>query len=116
MVATKYYGSKAEVYHGTAKYTKGGLTKADIKLVDDGYGNERYKSKKQMASGRKKGTFRDKWSKAMKSARAQLIKEDVIESGEFVPLGGKTKEGKALLKRTRELMCDTIEKMKGTRV
>ena len=25
-----YYGSKAKVYHGTAKMTKGGLTKKDI--------------------------------------------------------------------------------------
>ena len=111
-MASKYYGSKAEVFHGTAKYTKGGLKKCDIKMVDDGYGNHRYKSKKQMASGRKKGTFRDKWSKAMKKARAELIKEDIIEKGDFVPLGGKSKEGKALLKRTRELMVDTIAAMK----
>ena len=108
---TKYYGSKAEVYHGTAKYTKGGLVKSDIKLMDDGYGNYRYKSKKQQAAGHKKGTFRDKWSKAMKSARKELIKENIIDDG-FVPVGGKTKDGKALLKRTRELMCDTISKMK----
>jgi hypothetical protein len=108
----KYYGSKAEVFHETAKYTKGGLKKCDIKLVDDGYGNQRYKSKKQMASGRKKGTFRDKWSKAMKKARSELIKESVIDKGDFVPLGGKSKEGKALLKRTRELMVDTIAAMK----
>jgi hypothetical protein len=109
----KYYGSKAEVYHGTAKYTKGGLSKTDIKQIDDGYGNYRYKSKKQLASGRKKGTFRDKWSKAMKSARKELVKEGVIdEDAGFVPVGGKTKDGKALLKRTREKMCDGISKMK----
>ena len=113
MVSLKYYGSKAEVFHGTARYTKGGLTKKDIKLVKDGYGNERYKSKKQQASGHKKGTFRDKWSKAMKTARKELIKEGVIDSDSgFVPVGGKTKEGKALLKRTREHMGDVIEKMK----
>ena len=109
----KYYGSKAEVFHGNAKYTKGGLTKKDIKLVKDKYGNERYKSKKQQASGHKKGTFREKWAKAMKSARKELIKEDVIDKDSgFVPVGGKSKEGKALLKRTRELMCDQISKMK----
>ena len=113
MVDVKYYGSKAEVFHGTAKYTKGGLIKKDIKLIKDGYGNERYKSKKQQASGHKKGTFREKWAKAMKSARKELIKEDVIDKDAgFVPVGGKSKEGKALLKRTRELMCDQISKMK----
>ena len=108
----KYYGSKAEVFHGTAKYTKGGLVKKDIILKKDKYGNERYKSKKQQASGRKTGTFRDKWAKAMKVARKELIKEKVISLGDFVPLGGKTKEGKALLQRTREHMVDTISKMK----
>ena len=110
-MSTKYYGSKAEVYHGTAKFTKGGLVKSDIKLMDDGYGNYRYKSKKQQAAGRKKGTFRDKWSKAMKKARKELVKDGTIDDG-FVPVGGKTKDGKALLKRTRELMVDTISKMK----
>ena len=113
MVDVKYYGSKAEVFHGNARYTKGGLTKKDIKLMKDKYGNERYKSKKQQASGHKKGTFRDKWAKAMKAARKELIKEDIIDKDAgFVPVGGSSKEGKALLKRTREHMCDTISKMK----
>ena len=77
------------------------------------YGNERYKSKRQQAAGRKKGTFRDKWSKAMKSARRELVKEGLIgEDSGFVPVGGKTKEGKALLERTRKHMVDTIAKMK----
>jgi hypothetical protein len=108
----KYYGSKAEVFHGTAKLTKGGLSKSDIKLVKDRYGNERYKSKKQQASGKKKGTFRDKWTKAVKEARNELIKRKVLEKGEFIPVGGPTREGKALLERTREIMCASISKMK----
>ena len=112
MVDQKYYGSKAEVFHGTAKYTKGGLIKKDIVKINDGYGNERFKSKKQQKAGKKKGTFRDKWSKAMKKARKELLKEKVIEKGDFIPVGGKSKEGKALLKRTRELMVDSIKKMK----
>lgn len=91
-------GSKSQVYHGTAKQTKGGLVKKDIIRIDDGYGNIRYKSKKQQASGKKKNTFRAKWSKAMKKARKELKLEG------FVPVGGKTKDGKALLKRIRELM------------
>ena len=100
----KYYGSKAEVFHENAKYTKGGLTKKDIILKKDKYGNERYKSKKQQIAGRKKGTFREKWCKAMKKARGELIKEKIINKGDFVPVGGKTKDGKALLKRTKELI------------
>ena len=113
MVDVKYYGSKAEVFHGNAKYTKGGLTKKDLKLVKDKYGNERYKSKKQQVAGHKKGTFRDKWTKAMKQSRKELVKEGIIDKDSgFVPVGGKSKEGKALLKRTRENMCDAIEKLK----
>jgi len=105
MVHVKYYGSKAEVFHGSAKFTKGGLAKKDIKLVKDKYGNERYKSKKQQAAGHKKGTFREKWAKAMKSSRKELIKEKVIDKDSgFVPVGGTSKEGKALLKRIREKM------------
>jgi hypothetical protein len=92
-----YYGSKAEVAHGTAKYTKGGLTKKDIVMIDDGYGNYRYKSKLQQRSGKKKGTFRDDWAKAVKKAYKELDLDG------FVPVGGKTKDGKALLKRVREL-------------
>ena len=98
MVETKYYGSKAEVFHGTARYTKGGLTKKDLKMIDDGYGNYRYKSKRQQASGKKKNSFRAKWAKAMKKARKELGLEG------FVPVGGKTREGKALLKRIRQIM------------
>ena len=41
MAGISYYGSKTEVYNGTAKYTKGGLQKKDIARVNDGYGNYR---------------------------------------------------------------------------
>ena len=91
-------GSKSQVYNKTAKKTKGGLTKKDIIRIDDGYGNIRYKSKKQQASGKKKNSFRGKWAKAMKKARKELKLEG------FVPVGGKTKDGKALLKRIRLIM------------
>ena len=60
-------GSKAQVFHGTAKHTSGGLTKKD--LVQNKHG--RIVSRKKMAAGRKalkyltrkgykakKGTFR----------------------------------------------------------
>lgn len=101
----KYYGSKAEVYHGTAKRTKGELEKKDIVRVNDGYGNYRYKSKKQRARGgkRKGTTFIKKWAKAVKKAKKELAKEGYDVSG-FVPVGGSSKVGKLLLKRTRQIM------------
>lgn len=103
MVEVSYYGSRAEVYHGNARYTKGGLTRKDLIRLDDGYGNFRYKSRQQQRSGRKKNTFIAKWAKAVKRAKRELEKEGMDLSG-FVPVGGKTRKGKALLKRTREIM------------
>jgi len=97
-----YYGSKAQVFNGTARYTKGGLTKKDIKRVKDG-DSYRYKSKKQQSQGKKKNSFIKKWVKAVKKAKSELKKEGMDVSG-FVPVGGKTKEGKALLKRTRQII------------
>jgi hypothetical protein len=101
-MTTPYYGSKAEVYHGNAQYTKGYLTKKDIVRVKDDYGNYRYKSKHQIKSG-KKNTFIVKWAKAVKKARKELEKEGMDMSG-FIPVGGKTRKGKALFKRTKEIM------------
>ena len=101
----EYYGSKAEVFHGNAKYTKGGLTKKDLVLVKDKYGNARYKSRKQQSAGKKKNSFRAKWASAMKKARKELIKEKILAKDVgFVPVGGTSKEGKALLKRIRLIM------------
>jgi hypothetical protein len=45
-------GSRAEVFHGTAKHTAGGLVKKD--LVQDKYGN--IKSKAAVKLAPKKGT------------------------------------------------------------
>jgi translation initiation factor RLI1 len=98
------YGSKVQVYNGTAQQTKGGLTKKDIIRVRDSSGNYRYKSKLQQKKGKRKNSFREKWAKAMKKARKELVKEGTIEDGEFVPVGGKTRKGKALLKRIRQIM------------
>jgi acyl-CoA thioesterase len=49
----KYYGSKAEVYHGVAKFTKGELTKKDIIRVNDGPGVSvlRMTVRKEMLNG-----------------------------------------------------------------
>jgi hypothetical protein len=103
IVKSSKIGSKAEVFHGTKEYTNGGLRKKDIIRVKDKQGNYRYKSKRQRSSG-KKNKFIQKWSKAVKKARKSLEREGMDFSGEFVPVGGKTRKGKALLKRTREFM------------
>lgn len=101
------YGSKAQVYHGTADITRGGLKKKDIRRKKDKWGNYRYHAKKQLEKGKqtsaKSQKARSKWTKAMKKARKELLKEGKIKEGEFVPVGGKTRAGKALLKRTREI-------------
>jgi hypothetical protein len=98
------FGSKTQVYHGTAEQTKGGLFKKDIKRIKDKWGNIRYKSKDQQLNGKKKSTFRQHWANAMKTARKELIKEGVIDKGDFVPVGGKTTQGKKLLKRIKTIM------------
>ena len=99
-----YYGSKAKVYHGTAKMTKGGLTKKDIIRITDKSGVARYKSINQQNTGKKTNTFREKWAKAMVRARKELIREGIFETGTFDPIGGNSRAGKALLKRIREIM------------
>jgi hypothetical protein len=96
-------GSKAEVYHGTKEYTNGGLRKKDIIRIKDKQGNYRYKSRKQLKKG-KKNSFIKKWSKAVKRARKELLKEGIIHKDDFVPVGGSTRQGKMLLKRTRAII------------
>ena len=103
MTSLNYYGSKAEVYHGNARFTKGGLQKKDIKRVNDGYGNYRYKSIKQQKQGKKKNSFIKKWAKAVKQAKKELAKEGHDVSG-FIPVGGSSKIGKLILKRTRQII------------
>ena len=103
MAPVSYHGSKSQVYKGSAQMTKGGLTKKDIVRVKDRYGNIRYKSKDQKSMGKKKSGPRADWTKAMKKARKELISEGILDNGEFVPVGGSTRQGKALLKRIKEI-------------
>ena len=98
-----YRGSKSQVYNGTAQQTGGGLLKKDIVRVKDKQGNIRYKSKKQQILGRKKNSPLKEYAKLMSRARNELIDEGVIDEGDFVPIGGKTKKGKLLKKRMNEL-------------
>ena len=53
MVEIKRIGSKAEVFHGNAKMTSGGLKKKDLVRVKKG-SKYSIKSKKQQAMGKKK--------------------------------------------------------------
>ena len=100
----EYYGSKAKVFHGTAKMTKGGLQKSDIIRVKDSSGNFRYKSKKQHK--KRKNPEITRRAKAMKKARNELISEGKIDKGDFVPVGGSTRKGKLLKKRMNEILGD----------
>jgi hypothetical protein len=98
-----YRGSKLQVYNGTAQQTGGGLLKKDIVRIKDAQGNVRYKSKQQQINGKKKNSPLRQQAKIMSKARKELIREGVIDDGDFVPIGGKTKKGKALKKRMNEL-------------
>ena len=91
------FGKKQQVYKGTAKQTKGGLTKDSIIVKTDSSGNKRYKSKKQA------GSKNPDWTDSVKKARSILIKSGDLEPGVFVPIGGSTKSGKLLLQTAREI-------------
>ena len=93
------FGTKQEVYNGTAEMTKGKLTKDDIVRTEDSSGNFRFKSKNQQNS---KNSAREAWTKAMVKARKELIAEKKLPKGVFVPIGGQSKEGKMLLTRIRK--------------
>jgi hypothetical protein len=81
-------GSRAEVFHGTAKHTPGGLVKSD--LVQDKYGS--IKSKAAVAAAKKR--MKEERAKAM----VKVFKP--AKKGEFklVPKKG-TKKYKTLIKK-----------------
>jgi len=107
---TKVVGTKREVYLGKAHHTKGGLRKSQILRVKKKGQPARYISKKKSRVSKKSS-----WAQAMKKARARLIKQGVIKKGEFVPVGGKTAEGKKLLKLAREIYGGKPTKKTTTR-
>jgi len=84
-MSIKAEGSRAEVMHGTAKHTSGGLTKSNLKYVGD-----RIVSKKQQAAA-KKNPYLKKWSQAFAKAK----KDAGIGKEEFALAKGK------LLAKTR---------------
>merc|ERR1740121_1738872 len=88
-------GAKARVFRGIKAKTQGGLKKTDLVK------NKRGKIVSRKQSEASKKTFRknglDKFAAAVKSARKALgIKG-------FVPIGGKTSRGQALLKKARSI-------------
>lgn len=83
----KAEGSRAEVMHGMAKHTSGGLTVSDLKYVDG-----RIVSKKQQAAGKANPGLK-KWRKAFAEAK----KESGIGKHEFALATGK------LLSKTRTI-------------
>lgn len=69
-------GSRAEVFHGNAHHTSGGLTKGDL-MQKDG----RIISKAQSAAA--------KANPALKAWRAAVKKAGGLKEGQFKPLSGK---------------------------
>merc|ERR1712137_1220687 len=92
-VIAKGKRGKSSVFRGTKAKTSGGLSKSDLTK------NKRGKVVSKKASANGKMAFRKiaKWATALKAARKALgIKG-------FVPVGGKTAKGQALLKKVRSL-------------
>jgi len=93
--------AKSLVYKGYYHKTAGGLTKAQIVRIKDKHGNIRYRSKKQMKMGKKKGgnqKGRADWQKALKMAKKELEEEGKDMSGFIVP-----KKGTLLYRRTKDI-------------
>merc|ERR1711946_15994 len=86
-------GAKARVFRGSKARTSGGLRKSS--LIKNKHG--KVVSKKAHAHGKKAYKNVAKFANAVKAARKALgIKG-------FVPIGGKTSKGQALLKKARSL-------------
>merc|ERR1719341_1343320 len=86
-------GAKARVFLGTKERTSGGLKKSDLTKNRDG----KVVSKRASDRAKKTGKHIAKFGKAVAQARKSLgIKG-------FVPVGGKTARGQALLKKARSL-------------
>jgi hypothetical protein len=81
-------GTRAQVFHGNADRTAGGLTKKDLKLKEG-----RVISKKQSAAGKKNPGLK-RWRTAVKDAKCQLK----LPKKGFALIKGQ------LLNRSREVM------------
>lgn len=85
----KAIGTRAEVIHGTAHHTTGGLVRKDLKVS---------KSSGEVVSKKKaKAGTKNPWSAATEIARKDLgLKDKMV-------LMNVGKDGKALYKRTKEI-------------
>lgn len=95
----KAIGTRAEVMHGTAHHTSGGLVRKDLKVSKS---SGEVVSKDKAKAGAKNG-----WAKATEIAREEFGKLAAsnplhISSREMV-LMNVGKKGKALYKRTKEI-------------
>mmetsp|Transcript_20145 Transcript_20145/g.36470 ORF Transcript_20145/g.36470 Transcript_20145/m.36470 type:complete len:94 (+) Transcript_20145:70-351(+) len=90
----KKTGSKFSVFKGSKDKTIGGLTKSKLTKNKSG----KIVSKAQSANGKKAYKHIKKWADALKKAR-----KDLGITG-FVPVGGKTKAGKDLYKKVKEIL------------
>merc|ERR1711920_287292 len=84
-------GKKRSVFFGTKAKTWGGLTKADLIKSKKG----KIVSKKSSANGKKAYKRIAKWTASVTKARKALGVKG------FLPVGGKTAAGQALLKKAR---------------
>jgi hypothetical protein len=75
-------GSRAEVWHGKADKTAGGLVKGDLML---GKKDGAIKSKAQVAAAKKNPGLKQ-WRAAVDQAKKKL---KIPKKGEFVPISGK---------------------------
>ena len=71
MVEMMTVGSKAQVFHGTAKHTSGGLKKADLAQNKHG----RIVSRRKMAAGRKALKYLTRKGYKAKKGRFTLFKK-----------------------------------------
>lgn len=87
-------GTKAQVFHGTADKTAGGLTQKNLFLDDDG----RVKSKAQSDAGKK--------NPALKAWRKALDEAGALKDGKFKLI----KKGSAQYKKAKKIykkkICD----------
>merc|ERR1719347_472313 len=86
-------GARASVLKGKKEKTKTGLKKEDLMKNKNG----KVVTKKSNAAGKKAYKNVEKFAKAVKAARKALKIQG------FVPIGGKTAQGQALLKKARSL-------------
>ena len=73
----KTVGSRAEVWHGTAEHTTGGLKKGDLYMGKDGHLHSTEMKKRGKSPALKK------WRAAVKKATKEMEKSGDLKKGEF---------------------------------